>query len=131
MAWGTQNPLIRGRHPQGRSALHSQWKCGQGRRRTLISQRGGGEWGGRAKGSGSLPPLGSGGASSQPDPRALGQTAVRAFLCKYLQNTHLINCLNPESIEYSQNLKKKAKYFRRFQIGKQSHEERLMGIRSL
>ena len=51
MAWGTQNPLIRGRHPQGRSALHSQWKCGQGRRRTLISQRGGGEWGGRAEGS--------------------------------------------------------------------------------
>lgn len=70
MAWGTQSPLIRGRHPQERSALSFQWKCVQGQRRALISQWDGGERGGGTEGSGSPPPLGSGGASSQPDPGA-------------------------------------------------------------
>lgn len=124
MAWGTQSPLVRGRHPQGRPALCSQWKCVQGRRRTLIGQWGGEEQGVRAEGFGSPPPLGSGGASSHPDPRVLGQKAVKAFLCKYLQNIHLIKDLNPESIENSQDskkkkqLKKQAKYLKRFQIRK-------------
>lgn len=124
VAWGTQSPLVRGRHPQGRPALCSQWKCVQGRRRTLIGQWGGEEQGVRAEGFGSPPPLGSGGASSHPDPRVLGQKAVKAFLCKYLQNIHLIKDLNPESIENSQDskkkkqLKKQAKYLKRFQIRK-------------